>query len=76
MKLFDLFRFRKKKNPESEAAQASADPAVTPIEFDPSEIQIPESRFTEEYRAFLEAQENEPRQEDDKVFFQSDTETD
>lgn len=56
MKLFDIFRFRKKKNAETEAMQPSEDVAVTPIDFDPSEIQPPDSRFTEDYQAFLVSQ--------------------
>lgn len=76
MKLFDFFRFRKKKNTEPEAVQPIEDPAVTPLEFDPAEIQTPDSRFTEEYQAFLEAQEAKTLPENDEASSQSGTEPD
>ena len=72
MKLFDFFRFRKKKNAETEAVQPIEDVTVTPIEFDPAEIQTPDSRFTEEYLAFLEAQETKTQPESDESFQLSD----
>lgn len=74
MKLFDFFRFRKKKTAETEAVQPTEDAAVTPIEFDPAEIQTPDSRFTEEYQAFLEAQETEMPPEREEAFSRSDAE--
>ena len=74
MKFFDFFRFRKRKNAETEAVQPSADVAVTPIEFDPAEIRIPDSRFTEEYQAFLGAQETKTVPETDDAFPQNEAE--
>mgnify|MGYP006916177079 CR=1 FL=1 len=74
MKLFDFFRFRRKKNAETKPLQPSEDAAVTPIEFDPAEIEIPDSRFTEEYQAFLEAQETTTLPEIDEAVSQSGSE--
>ncbi len=74
MKLFDFFRFRKKKTAETEPVQPTEDAAVTPIEFDPAEIQPPDSRFTEEYQAFLDAQETEMPPERVEAFSRSDAE--
>ena len=73
MKLFDFFRFRKKKT-ETDALHSSEDAAVKPIEFDPAEIQTPDSRFTEEYLAFLEAQETKTFSESDEICSQSGAE--
>lgn len=74
MKLFDFFRFRWKKNAKTEPLQPDENSALTPIDFDPAEIEIPDSRFTEEYQAFLEAQETKTLQETDDALSHSGAE--
>ena len=54
MGFFDFLKSKKKRKAEAEAA---AQAAVQTLEVDPSEIDPPETRFTEEYREFLETQE-------------------
>ena len=54
MGFFDFLKSKKRKQAEAEAA---AQAEVQALEADPSEIDPPETRFTEEYREFLETQE-------------------
>ena len=54
MGFFDFLKSKKRKQAEAEAA---AQAEVQALEVDPSEIDPPETRFTEEYREFLETQE-------------------
>ena len=52
MGFFDFLKSKKKKA-EAEAEKAE----VLPLEMDPADIDPPETRYTEEYREFLETQE-------------------
>lgn len=54
MKLADWFRAKKQQWFGREEAQPAE---IQPLDADLSEIEPPETRFTEEYRAFLKQQE-------------------
>ena len=55
MGLFDFFRSKKKK--EKAAAEREAEALASLNDVDPSEIDPPETRYTQEYRDYLTAQE-------------------
>ncbi len=48
---------QKRKNRKAPAIERKANLGAEPLEYDPGEIDPPETRFTPEYRAFLEAQQ-------------------
>ena len=51
-----LFDFLKKKKKDEPAPQEET-PGVTELGFDPSEIDPPETRYTQEYQDFLASRE-------------------